>query len=49
MLDYLGEKTAAKIIENAILNVLEEGKVRTHDLGGQAKGTEITDAIVAKI
>jgi isocitrate/isopropylmalate dehydrogenase len=49
MLDWLGEKVAAKKIENAVIDVLKEGKVRTHDLGGQAKGTEITDAIVAKI
>jgi len=49
MLDWLGEKVAAKKIEDAIIEVLKEGKVRTHDLGGEAKGTEITDAIIAKI
>jgi len=49
MLDYLGEKEASKKIENAVIAVLTEGKVRTHDLGGKAKGTEITDAIVEKI
>jgi isocitrate dehydrogenase (NAD+) len=49
MLDWLGEKAGAKKIEDAVIAVLKEGKVRTHDLGGEAKGTEITDAIVAKI
>ncbi len=49
MLDYLGEKDGAKKIEDAVIAVLKEGKVRTHDLGGQATGTEITDAIIAKI
>ncbi|MCL2358732.1 MAG: isocitrate/isopropylmalate dehydrogenase family protein [Nitrososphaerota archaeon] len=49
MLDWLGESAAAKKIEEAIIAVLKEGKVRTHDLGGEAKGTEITDAIIAKI
>jgi isocitrate dehydrogenase (NAD+) len=49
MLDYLGEKEASKKIEDAVIAVLTEGKVRTHDLGGSAKGTEITDAIVQKI
>lgn len=49
MLDYLGEKAAAAKIESAIIEVLKEGKVRTVDLGGQSKGSEITSAIVAKI
>jgi isocitrate/isopropylmalate dehydrogenase len=49
MLDYLGEKAGAKKIEAAVIAVLKEGKVRTHDLGGKATGTEITDAIIAKI
>jgi isopropylmalate/isohomocitrate dehydrogenase-like protein len=49
MLDWLGEKDAANKIEDAIIAVLKEGKVRTHDLGGSAKGSEITAAIVEKI
>ncbi len=49
MLDHLGEKEAAKKIETAVIAVLTEGKVRTHDLGGQAKGSEITAAIIEKI
>jgi len=42
-------EAAAKKIENAVIAVLTEGKVRTHDLGGQAKGSEITAAIVSKM
>jgi isocitrate/isopropylmalate dehydrogenase len=49
MLDWLGEKAASKKIESAVIAVLKEGKVRTHDLGGSAKGSEITAAIVEKI
>ncbi|MDR1993898.1 MAG: isocitrate/isopropylmalate dehydrogenase family protein [Nitrososphaerota archaeon] len=49
MLDWLGEKETAKKIEDAIIAVLKEGKVRTRDLGGDANGIEITDAIIAKI
>jgi len=49
MLEWLGEKAAAKKIEDAVIAVLTEGKVRTHDLGGQAKGSEITAAIISKI
>jgi isopropylmalate/isohomocitrate dehydrogenase-like protein len=48
-LGYLGEKEAAQKIGDAVIAVLKEGKVRTVDLGGSAKGTEITDAIVGKI
>jgi isocitrate dehydrogenase (NAD+) len=49
MLDYLGEKQAAAKIENAIINVLKEGKVRTADLGGSATTSEMADAILAKL
>jgi len=49
MLDWLGEKDAAKKIEASVIAVLKEGKVRTRDLGGEAKGTEITDSIIQKI
>ena len=34
MLDYLGEMKLAKVLEDSIAEYLEEGKVRTYDLGG---------------
>ena len=49
MLDSLGEKQAAAKIENAVISVLKEGKVRTADLGGSATTSEIADAIVARV
>ena len=49
MLDYLGEKTAAAKIENAVMKVLSEGKVRTKDLGGSATTSEMSDAIASKV
>jgi isopropylmalate/isohomocitrate dehydrogenase-like protein len=49
MLDYLGEKAAAAKIENAVISVLAEGKVRTADVGGSASTDEMANAIVAKI
>ncbi|MCL2256714.1 MAG: isocitrate/isopropylmalate dehydrogenase family protein [Nitrososphaerota archaeon] len=49
MLDYLGEKEAAKKIEDAVVAVLVEGKVRTADLGGKATTSDMTLAIVEKI
>jgi isopropylmalate/isohomocitrate dehydrogenase-like protein len=46
MLDYLGENRWAERIENAIVNVLEEGKVLTPDLGGSSSTKQVTDAII---
>jgi len=49
MLDYLGEKEAAAKIENAVMKVLSEGKVRTKDLGGSSTTSEMSDAIASKV
>lgn len=49
MLKYLGEFDRAKLVFEAIVKVMEEGKHLTRDLGGKASTTEITDAIVEKI
>ncbi|MGD0644555.1 MAG: isocitrate/isopropylmalate dehydrogenase family protein [Candidatus Bathyarchaeia archaeon] len=49
MLDYLGETQASAKIENAVINVLNENKVRTADLGGSATTSEMANAIVAKL
>lgn len=49
MLDFLGEPSAAKKVEQGTMKVLEEGKVLTFDLGGHAKTSEMGDAIAGKI
>ena len=49
MLNYLGEKEAAKKIEEAVVTVLVEGKIRTADLGGKATTSDMANAIVEKI
>jgi len=49
MLDYLGEKTAATKIENAVMQVLSEGKVRTQDIGGSSTTSEMSEAIASKV
>ena len=49
MLDYLGEIKAAIKIENAVIKVLNEGKVRTKDLGGSSTTSEISEEISKKI
>ena len=49
MLEYIGETKAAARLENAIANVIAEGKILTYDLGGTAKSTEVGDAIIASL
>jgi len=49
MLDCLGETIAAKAIEDSVEKVLSEGKVRSHDLGGDSSTIEVGDEIVKKI
>ncbi|MGZ7208569.1 MAG: isocitrate/isopropylmalate family dehydrogenase, partial [Methanobacterium sp.] len=49
MLNYLNEYDAARKVENALTDVLIEGKVLTPDLGGSASTMEMADAISSKI
>ncbi|MEM3519823.1 MAG: isocitrate/isopropylmalate family dehydrogenase, partial [Candidatus Hadarchaeales archaeon] len=49
MLEHLGEVRGAQVIEEAVVEILKEGKVRTYDLGGKSKTSEVGDAIAAKI
>jgi len=49
MLDYLGESKAAKAIEDAVEKVLSEGKVRSHDFGGDSSTIEVGDEVVKKL
>jgi isocitrate dehydrogenase (NAD+) len=49
MLDFIGESSAAKKVENATMKVLEEGRVLTFDLGGKAKTSEMGNAIAEKV
>jgi isopropylmalate/isohomocitrate dehydrogenase-like protein len=49
MLDYLGETGWAGRIENAVVTVLEEGKVLTPDLGGSSSTKQVADAIIAAL
>ncbi|KXA97662.1 3-isopropylmalate dehydrogenase [candidate division MSBL1 archaeon SCGC-AAA259I09] len=49
MLEQLGEEKAAKIIEDAVIEVLKEGEVRTYDLGGDSSTSELGDAVAEKI
>jgi len=49
LLDNLGETSASKRVIGAIEAVLREGKVRTYDLSGSSKTSEVGDAIAEKI
>jgi len=49
LLEAVGEKSAAGKVINAIETVLREGKVRTYDLGGNSKTSEVGDAIVSEM
>jgi isocitrate dehydrogenase (NAD+) len=49
LLESVGRKEEARRILAAVEEVLSEGKVRPHDLGGQATTTEMASAIVAAL
>lgn len=60
MLEYIGEKEMAKKIENAVAEVIAEGKVKTYDMNkmrgtadvvnqGAASTHQMADAIIAKL
>lgn len=49
MLEHLGEQKAADLVERAVEGVLRDGKVKTYDLGGKSKTSEMGDAVAAKL
>ncbi|MDR2967432.1 MAG: NAD-dependent isocitrate dehydrogenase [Methanobacteriaceae archaeon] len=49
MLNYLGEKESANILDKAILEVLTEKKYITQDIGGKSSTMEMAKAIAKKI
>jgi 3-isopropylmalate dehydrogenase len=49
LLENIGEQQASESVLRAIESVLKAGKVRTYDLGGTSKMSEVGDAIVAMI
>lgn len=48
MLNYIGEVEAAKRIKTALFDTLKSG-IKTADLGGNAKCSEFTDAMISKL
>ena len=49
MLRHLGERGPADRIEQSMLKVFTEGRVRTRDIGGTASTYEFADAIIAQM
>lgn len=49
MLDYLEEKELAQRLENSISQVIEEGKIRTYDLGGTASTLDVAREVAKKV
>jgi tartrate dehydrogenase/decarboxylase/D-malate dehydrogenase len=49
MLSWLGEETAASSIQEAVVRVLGEGRVRTRDLGGESGTAEVGQAVAEAI
>jgi isocitrate/isopropylmalate dehydrogenase len=49
MLEQLGEKEAADLVERGVIEVLKEGMVRTKDLGGTSGTSEVGDAVEKKV
>jgi 3-isopropylmalate dehydrogenase len=49
MLDWLGETGKAARLEGAVAAVIEEGEVRTYDMGGDSSTLEVAEAIAAKL
>ena len=49
MLEEINEEKAADVLENAVINVLKEGKSVTKDLGGTSKTNDVGDRIVEEI
>jgi tartrate dehydrogenase/decarboxylase/D-malate dehydrogenase len=48
MLDFLTESAAARVVENAVLRVLADGRALTPDLGGTGTTGDVTDAVLAQ-
>jgi len=46
LLDHVGQEQAAAQIQQAVRNVLSAGRIRTRDMGGSHKTTEVGDAVV---
>ena len=49
MLDWLGEENLGKTLEQAIADVIREGRIRTYDLGGKASTLDVAREVASKL
>ena len=49
VLEWLGEEEKARRMEEAIAQVIKEGKVRTYDLGGNSRTLDVAREVAAKL
>ena len=49
MLEYLGEKEMANALESAIAGVIEDGGVRTYDMGGESSTIDMAKAVAIRL
>ncbi len=49
MVDWLGETAMGERLEKAISSVIEEGKIRTYDMGGSNTSLEVAQAIADRL
>jgi 3-isopropylmalate dehydrogenase len=49
LLEDMGLRSSADKLEQAVTEVLKEGKVKTYDLGGKAGTSDMGEAIAAKV
>ncbi|MGD1071570.1 MAG: isocitrate/isopropylmalate family dehydrogenase [Bryobacteraceae bacterium] len=49
MLEHLGLGQAGADMERAIATVLAETSIRTPDLGGTSRTSEVTDAVISQL
>ncbi len=49
MLEFLGERRAAEMVEAAVRSVLRDGRALTRDLGGSASTRACADAVLAQL
>jgi isocitrate/isopropylmalate dehydrogenase len=49
MLDWLGETKLAKRLETGIAEVIEEGRIRTYDMGGSNTTLEVASQVTTKL
>ena len=49
MLDYLSEGDKSQRLEEAVGEVIREGRVRTYDMGGASTTLQMAEAIAGKL